>query len=254
METIKRLVVQLALENPRWGYDRIEGEAKKLGHRLSPTTVRNILKEHGIEPAPDRFKRGNWDTFLNSHCNSIAATDFFNVEVWTLGGLVTYYVLFVIDLSTRRVEIAGITSNPDGSWMDHVARNLTDAGDGLLREKRYLIMDRDSKFSLHFRQTFESAGVEPVRLPPQSPNLNAYAERFVRSIKEECLVQMIIFGECHLRHIVDEYIDHYHLERPHQGLNNHPIESQSVQCQNTTSAIECRERLGGLLRSYRPAA
>lgn len=253
METIRRLVVQMALENPRWGYYRIEGEIRKLGHRLSPTTVSNILKENGIEPAPDRSKRGNWDTFLKSHWDSIAATDFFNVEVWTLGGLVTYYVLFVIDLSTRQVEIAGITPNPDGAWMDQIARNLTDPEDGFLRDKSYLIMDRDAKFSRQFRLILECGDVKSVRLPPRSPNLNAYAERFVRSIKEECMNQMIIFGENHLRHVIGEFVDYYHSERPHQGIDNQLIDSRSALCQ-CASAIERRDRLGGLLRSYRLAA
>ena len=253
MKTIRLLVVKMAVENPSWGYDRIEGVLRTLGHRVSPSTIRNILKENGIEPSPERSKRGSWNTFLKSHWKSIAATDFFNVEVWTLRGLITYYVLFVIDLSTRRVYIAGITPNPDGAWMNQIARNLTDENDGFLFEKRYLIMDRDSKFSLHFRNTLETSGVESVRLPHRSPNLNAYAERYVRSIKDECLSQFIFFGENHLRHVIDEYIDHYHSERPHQGIDNCMIESRLVQGQ-ITSTIECRERLGGLLRFYRTAA
>ena len=253
IKTIKLLVVKMAVENPSWGYDRIEGVLRTLGHRVSPSTIRNILKENGIEPSPDRSKRGSWNTFLKSHWDSIAATDFFNVEVWTLRGLITYYVLFVIDLSTRRVYIAGITPNPDGAWMNQIARNLTDENDGFLFEKRYLIMDRDSKFSLHFRNTLETSGVESVRLPYRSPNLNAYAERYVRSIKDECLSQFIFFGENHLRHVIDEYLGHYHSERPHQGIDNCLIESRLVQGQ-ITSTIECRERLGGLLRFYRTAA
>ena len=168
-------------------------------------------------------------------------------------GLVTYYVLFAIDLSTRRVEVVGITPNPDGAWMDQVARNLTDEADGFLREKQFLIMDRDSKFTGEFRLILECGGVKSVRLPPRSPNLNAYAERFVRSIKEEYMNQMIIFGENHLRHVIGEFVDHYHSERPHQGIDNRLIDSRSALCQYA-SAIERRDRLGGLLRSYRMAA
>jgi len=137
--------------------------------------------------------------------------------------------------------------------MAQIARNLTDENDGFLLKKRYLIMDRDSKFSLHFHNTLESSGVESVRLPHRSPNLNAYAERYVRSIKDECLNQFIFFGEKHLRHVIDEYIDHYHSERPHQGIDNSLIESRSFQYQSTAT-IERKDRLGGLLRSYQVAA
>jgi len=246
---LRKLVVRMALGNPFWGYDRIEGEIKKLGHQLSPTTVRNILKANGIEPAPDRRKRTTWRQFLRSNWSCLAAADFFTVDVWTCRGLVTYYVLFVMQLSTRRVHIAGITRNPNECWMMQVAKNLTDPIDGFLRDKRFLIIDRDSKFSAAFRHLLSAAGVRPVRLPPRSPNLNAYAERFVRSIKENCIERLIFFGERSLRYAVDEYIEHYHEERPHQGIGNRPPVTTETES-DPAYAIDCREWLGGLLRAY----
>ena len=245
---LRRLVVRMALENPFWGYDRIEGEIKKLGHRLSPTTVRNILKANGIEPSPERRKRTRWREFLRLNWSCLAAADFFTVEVWSCRGLVTYYVLFVMDLATRRVHVAGITRNPSEPWMMQIAKNLTDPFDGFLRDKRLLIIDRDAKYSAAFRNLLRTSDVQPVRLPVRSPNLNAYAERFVRSIKSECTERVIFFGERSLRHAIGEYLEHYNEERPHQGIGNRPIALDPES--PPASAVVCRERLGGLLRSY----
>ncbi len=180
---------------------------------------------------------------------SIAATDFFSVEVVTRSGLVRYFVLFVIDLKTRRIEIAGILSQPDGAWMNQIARNLTDAEDGFLNGSRYLIHDRDPLFTKSFRETPGYSGEETVRLPARSPNLNAYAERFVRSVKTERLAQIIPLGERHLRRAVTEYTEHFHVERNHQGIDNKLIHDQ----RRTTSmigGIERRERIGGMLNYY----
>lgn len=248
MKEIQTLVVRMATENPTWGYDRIEGALLNLGHRVSDTTIGRILKGHGIEPAPRRSKQGGWSTFLKSHWEHIAATDFFTVEVWTLRGLIRYHVLIVMELSTRRVEVAGICPEPNGQWMMQVARNLTDSIDGFLRGKRYLIHDRDSVFTHAFGELLQRAGVESVRLPPRSPNLNAYCERFNRSIKEECLDRIIPIGESHLRHAVHEFVDHYHRERNHQGMGNQLLEENTSD--SSTGPIECDERLGGLLRYY----
>jgi len=170
-----------------------------------------------------------------------------------VAGLVRYFVLFVIDLKTRRIEIAGIVASPDGAWMRQIARNWTDSEDGFLLQSRYLIHDRDPLYTKAFRETLESSGVRPVRLPSPSPNLNAYAERFVRSIKSECLAQVIPIGEAHIRRAVREYVEHYHAERNHQGIGNRLIDSSSDGSRRVGS-IECRERLGGLLRFYRRAA
>ena len=180
---------------------------------------------------------------------SIAATDFFSVEVITRSGLVRYFVLFAIDLKTRRVEIAGILPRPNGEWMSQVARNLTDCDDGFLKEARYLIHDRDPLFTRSFREILKSSGIETLKLPARSPNLNAYAERFVRSIKSECLAQIIPLGEDHLRHAVKEYTQHYHVERNHQGLDNRLIEKPQVVV-DMNSAVVRHERLGGVLNYY----
>jgi putative transposase len=179
----------------------------------------------------------------------LTVTDFFSVEALTARGLVRYFVLFVIDLKTRRVEIAGVVRQPNGEWMNQMARNLTDGCSGFLSGARYVIHDRDPLFTDVFKTVLRSASVEPVRLPPRSPNLNAYAERFVRSIKSECLTQIIPLDERHLRNAVSEYAAHDHLERNHQGLENRLIEKPSG-APNREGAVECRERLGGVLKYY----
>ena len=171
METIGELVLTMAKENSSWGYTRICGALANMGHEVGRNTVKRILVEHGIEPAPARDKRTPWSTFLKAHWGAIAATDFFTVEVLTARGLIRYFVLFVIDLETRRVEIAGIVHQPYEDWMKQIARNLTDAIDGFLRTTRFLIHDRDPLFSASFRATLSPAGVETVKLPARSPNL-----------------------------------------------------------------------------------
>jgi putative transposase len=252
-QEVMDLTVKLAKENPGAGFDRIQGMLANLGHEISDTTVKNILKQNGIEPAPVRTKRTTWAEFLRSHTETLAACDFFTTEVWTLNGLVTFYVLFVMEIATRRVHIAGITTSPNAAWMKQVARNLTDCQDGFLKGKLHLIMDRDGCFTEEFREILKTAGVKPVRLPPQSPNLNAFAERWVRSIKEECLDRMIFFGEKMFRHAVCELIRHYHAKRNHQGLENKIIEPEDS-VGKATGEIVCRERLGGLLKYYHRCA
>jgi putative transposase len=246
---VQELVARLAQENPSWGHDRIQGALANLGHVLSDRTVANILKGHGIEPAPQRKRRSTWATFLKAHWQVLAATDFTTVEVWTTKGLVTFYLLFVMELATRRVECAGITTHPDELWMKQMARNLTAADDGFLSGKHYLLMDRDTKFSAAFRQILSDAGTEPVRLPPRSPNLNAHLERFWRSLRAECTDRMIFIGEAMLRRSVLEFVRHYHGERNHQGLDNRLIEA-GEEVGPSVGEIQCRERLGGLLRYY----
>jgi hypothetical protein len=186
-QAIVDLVVRLARENVSWGYDRIQGALANLGHKMSDQTVGSILRAHGIEPAPERKRQTTWKTFIKSHWDVLAAIDFTTIEVWSTRGLVTYYVLFVMEVATRRVHFAGCTPNPDEPWMKQIAKNLTDPFDGFLRDKRFVIMDRDRKYCEAFRAMLQSGGIEPVRLPPKSPNLNAHAERHVRSVKEECL-------------------------------------------------------------------
>ena len=226
MAEISELVVGMAKSNPRWGYTRIRGALSNLGHTVARSTIANILREHGIEPAPERSERTPWRTFLAAHWETVAATDFFTVEVATVRRLVTYYVLVVIELSSRKVHIAGITPRPDGAFMMQVGRNLTDPLDGFLRGKRWLILDRDQKFTTEFRNLLEHAETDVIRLPHRSPNLNAYVERFVLSIKSECLERMIFFSEPSLRRAVAECIHHYHGERNHQGLGNALLEAE----------------------------
>ncbi len=251
MREIKALIVRLAKENATWGYTRIQGTLKDLGHRVGRTTVSRTLKSEGIKPAPDR--PSSWKTFLKAHWGEVAATDFFTTEVWTPRGLVTYYTLFLIDLRTRRVHIAGSTPNPNDSFMAQVARNLTDFVDGFLLRHRFLICDRDTKFTDQFLRLLKDSGIDTVLTPHRAPNCNAYAERFVRSIKEECLNRMVIFGEGSLHRAIREFVQHYHLERPHQGLGNKVIEREDRPPTSGTE-VRCRERLGGILRHCRRAA
>jgi putative transposase len=249
-EEVERLAVQMAEENPTWGYRRIQGALANLGHHLDKITVRNILRRHHLEPAPQRRKAGmSWAQFLKMHWEVLAATDFFMVEVATWHGLVTYYVLVVMELATRRVEIAGITPHPTAAFMQQCARQLTDPFAGFLLGKRYLIHDRDTKFTQAFDAVLKDSGMEPVLLPPRSPNLNAHCERFVRSIKEEALSQMIMIGEASLRYAIRSYLTHYHAERNHQGLGNHLIAPEAG-VKRSTGQVVRRERLGGLLRYY----
>ena len=245
---IETLVVRIA-ENRDWGYRRIEGALSNLGHELARSTIAQILERHGLEPAPQRSQKTTWKEFLSRHWELIVATDFFTVEVWTRRGLQRFIVLFFIDLATRKVEIAGIAQAANGLWMSQIARNLTDSEDGILTGKRYLIHDRDPLFTGEFLKIVADAGVESVRLPPRSPNLNAYAERFVRSIKESCLNRMIFFGEESLRTAIQNFVGHYHIERNHQGLANKLISPEPGHLANAGD-IQRRQRLGGMLNYY----
>jgi putative transposase len=252
---IEAMVVRFARENRSWGYDRIVGALANLGHQISDRTVGNILHRHNIAPAPERSRGTTWKEFIQSHMDVLAGTDFFTVEVLTWRGLVTYYVLFFIEAGSRRVSLGGITRHPDSCWMEQVARNATMQDTGFLNSCRYLLHDRDKKFCREFRETIATGGVECTPLPARSPNLNAYAERWVRSIKEECLSKLILFGEASLRRVVSEYLEHYHRERNHQGKSNLLLFPESAPIgPGSSGAIDCRERLGGLLKYYIRAA
>jgi putative transposase len=247
---LEALIVRIAQENRSWGYDRIVGALANLGLTVSAQTVRNVLKCPGIPPAPERKTTMTWKEFIRTHMDVLVATDFFTAEVWTLGGLVTYDVLFFIHLGSRQVHMAGVTPHPNEAWMVQVARNVTMEEWGLLPPGQYLIHDCDTKFCPAFQQLIDDAGVERVVLPPRSPNLNAYAERWVRSVKEECLSQMILFGEASLRHTLHEYVEHYHHERNHQGKGNVLLCPLSRADERRAGPLHCRERLGGLLKYY----
>jgi transposase InsO family protein len=216
-----------------------------LNHRVARSTIAKVLKEQGIKPSPDRPL--SWATFVRSHAHLIAAADFFTTEVWTVRGLVRHFTLFVIDLATRHVHVAGTTANPTSAWMEQTARNLTDCEDGLLTGRRFLILDRDAIFSPGFKSIVGDSGVEILLTAYQAPNMNAYAERFVRSIKSECLDQMIFVGQESLVRAIAEYSAHYHEERSHQGIGNVLVSGAEPQSEGP---VEVRERLGGLLKHY----
>ena len=247
---LEALIVRMAHENRSWGYDRIVGALANLGYTVSDQTVGNILKRHGLPPAPERKTRTTWKEFIRTHMDVLVATDFFTAEVWTLGGLVTYYVLFFIHLSSRQVHVAGVTPHPNQAWMMQVARNLTMEEWGFLSPGQYLIHDRDGKYCPAFQQLVDAAGVKRVPLPPRSPNLNAYAERWVRSVKEECLSRLILFGESSLRQALTQYVEHFHHERNHQGKGNVLLFPAVSQDTKRAGPMQCQERLGGLLKYY----
>jgi putative transposase len=249
---IRQLTIQMARENPTWGYRRIQGALKNLGHRVARSTVATILQAHGIGPVPERPM--SWRTFLAAQWGAIAAADFFTTEVWTIRGLVTYYTLFVIELESRRVHLMGSTPHPDEAFVLQVARVLTGVDDGVLMGHRILICDRDTKWSATFRRTLADVGIRVVQTPFQAPNCNAYAERFVRSIKEECLDQVVVLGEAHLRRTLTEYVAHYHRERNHQGIHDRLIAPERLTPPGVNGAVQCRARLGGLLHYYYRAA
>jgi putative transposase len=246
---VEELIVRIAEENRSWGYDRIVGALANLGHEVSDQTVGNVLRRHGLPPAPERKHTTTWAAFIRAHLAVLAGTDFFSVEVLTLRGLMTYYVLFFIHLESRKVDIAGITIHPNEQWMQQMARNVTMEGCGALRDCRYLLHDRDTKYTISFRAIIESGQVKTLPLPARSPNLNAYAERWVRSVKEECLSKIILFGERSLRRAMSEYVAHYHTERNHQGKSNVLLFHRVTEARRE-EPVQCRERLGGLLRYY----
>jgi len=244
----------MAEENPGWGYTRILGALRNVGFKIGRGTIANVLGENGRDPAPLRGKRTQWSTFLKAHWKLLVASDFFCVEAWHLSGLTTYYVLFFIQLSTRTVKIAGVTINPDAAWMTQIGRNMTDEEKGMLAGKRKLIIDRDTKYCQDFRLLLEGSGTSIIRLPPRSPNLNAYAERFVGSIKAECLNRLIFLGEASLRRALQEYSAHYHHERNHQGMHNQLLNGAANDEFYQRGCITTRARLGSVLNYYYRAA
>ena len=214
---------------------------------MARASIANILKQHGLEPPPERLKRTTWREFLAAHWHVLAAADFFTVEVWMSRGPTRFTVLVLIELATRRVQVAGITAAPDGAWVTQLTRNATDAVDGFLLHKRLLIHDRDPLFTHAVRDTLAAAGVEAVRLPARSPNLNAFAERFIRTIKESCLEGLLLIGEGSLRRAIRQFVDYDHRERNHQGLGNQLILPPPAPVR-LHGPISCRQRLGGMLK------
>ena len=236
---IDRLVVRMATDNPTWGYTRIQGALKNLGHRVGRSTIARMLKRHGLPPVPRRPTALR--TFLRVHWGVIAGADFFTTEVWTWRGLVTYYTVFTIDLASRRVHMLGSTPNPNEAFMRQVGRTLTFAD---TRGCRLLICDRDAKWSPALQARLADAGQQVVRTPYQAPNANAHAERFVRSIKEECLNRLVPLGDRHFRLVIAEYLEHYHRERNHQGLHNELIAGAAARCGPSVLSVAARDSVG----------
>src|SRR5712692_8271266 len=245
---VRELVLRFARENPGWGYPRIAGELRKLGLRVSPSTIRRILFTAGSGPAPRR-SGPSWQQFLRQQAATVLACDFFTVETISLR---RFYVLFFIELESRRVHLAGCTTNPTGAWVTQQARNLSFTG--LLDRIRYLVHDRDSKFAAAFDEVFRSEGIKVIHTPIRAPQANAYAERFVRTVRAECLDWLLIVGRRHLERVLRSYTAHYNNERPHRGLALLPPESSDAAGRPAAGAIERRDRLGGLIHEYHRAA
>lgn len=258
-EQVRQLIVEMAKASG-WGYRRILGELRKLRIRsISRATISRVLQEHGFDPGPKRGQ-GTWHEFIQRHIKTIWATDFFTKTVWTLRGPVSYYILFVIHLHTRRVHLAGMTPHRDGLWMAQVARNMSMVFGEEPAEFRptHIVRDRDSKFTEQFCAILETDGIEFRPIPARSPNLNPHSEAWVGRTKAECLDWFIVFGESHLRHILQEWLTHYHKFRPHQGLGNVPIMAELPPAtpinEFSLEEVVCHESLGGLLKHYQRKA
>ena len=256
---IKCLILKLAGETG-WGYTRILGELKKLGiHSVCRSTVVNILKDAGFDPGPDR-KAGSWSEFVRRHAETLWASDFLSVKTWTKSGQVELYLLFFVHVGSRRVIVSNPTAHPDATWVTEQARNAAMAMEDLGLRCTDLIIDHDTKYTAAFDRVFEAEGTEVKRVGPRAPDLNAYAERFVQTLKLECLDHFAILGDLHLRHLANEFLAHYHDERPHQGIGNVPLGDNPVSAEEPSvmhpfpAKIDCRERLGGLLKHYSRAA
>jgi putative transposase len=246
---VRELVLRLARENPRWGHRRICGELAKLGFRVSPTSIRRLLVQAKLEPAPRRTGP-SWGEFVRAQAASIVACDFFTVENVFLR---RYYALFFIAHGSRRVWLAGCTANPTGAWIAQHARNLgLDFSDQAVR---FLIRDRDSKYSGPCDEVFRSEGIRIVKTPVRAPKANAIAERFVRTVRAECLDWLLILNCRHLERVLRVYVDHYNRERPHRSLELRPPEPEAQPERAPKDNIRRRDRLGGLIHEYyRPAA
>ena len=250
-QVIRALVLEMARDNPGWGYRRIHGELTGLGHKVAPSTIWKILKDAGIDPAPRRSGQ-TWRAFLAGQSATILAADFFHVDTVLLRRL---YVLFFIEHGTRRVHLAGITAHPTGEWVTQQARNLLmnleDHADGL----KFLIRDRDTKFTAALDAVFTAVGVRIIKTPIQAPRANAIAERWIASARRECLDRMLITGERHLRLVLAEYIDHYDTHRPHRALQQNPPAGRiHPPASGTDIEVLRRDRLGGLIHEYAQVA
>ncbi|HEY5985451.1 MAG TPA: integrase core domain-containing protein [Streptosporangiaceae bacterium] len=250
---VQQLIVRLARENPRWGYERIRGELLCLGVRVSATAIRMTLRRHGLDPAPRRAVT-SWRAFLRQQTAEIVACDFFTVDTVCLRRL---YVLFFIELDTRRVHLAGVTANPDGAWVTQQARNLLLALEERGRRVRFLLRDRDAKFCRSFDDVFRSEGGDVVLTPVQAPKANAYAERWVRTVRAECLDWLLIVGRGHLDRVLRVYVEYYNWHRPHRALGlqapDRPAGLTLARADHRSN-VHRRDLLGGLVHEYHRAA
>ena len=246
-ETIE-LIVRLARENPRWGYLRIVGELKKLGVTVSKASVANVLGRHGVPPAPRR-DGATLVGFLRTQAKAVLATDFFTGDSVLLR---RYYVLFVIEVERRVVHLLGVTTNPDNPWVTQVARNFATGLEDAGRRFRFLVCDRDGKFTSSFDTVFASVGIKAVKTPARAPRANAYAKRWVRTVLSECLDHLLTFGRRHLEAVLSEYVAHYTRARPHRDLDLHT--PQPIPAANRTGVLRRRDVLGGLIPVYEVAA
>jgi putative transposase len=249
---IAALIERLATENSGWGYQRIQGELLKLGHRVSASTIRRVLKALKIPPAPIRRTNVTWRQFLRTQAATMLAIDFFHVDcAVTLRRL---YCLFVIEVGSRYVHILGVTEHPDGPWTAQQIRNLLmDLGDRAT-DFRFLVRDRARQFADSFDAILASAGIEALKIPPRSPRANAYAERFVLTTRTEVTDRMLIFGDRHLRSVLADYQTHYNTRRPHRGRQLHPPRPEHPVADLTRQRIKRRAVLGGLINEYERAA
>jgi putative transposase len=249
---IAGLIGRLAAENPGWGYQRIQGELLKLGHRVSASTIRRVLKALKIPPAPKRHTDTTWRQFLHAQAATMLATDFFHVDCAVT--LQRLYVLFVMEIGSRYVHILGVTANPDGPWTTQQIRNLLMDLGGRAAGFRFLIRDRAGQFSASVDAVLAGAGIEAVKIPPRSPRANAYAERFVLTARTEVTDRMLIFGERHLRSVMAEYARHYNGRRPHRALQFQPPRPDHPRADLSQERVKRRPVLGGLLNEYERAA
>jgi len=249
---IVALIERLATENHGWGYQRIQGELLKLGHRVSASTIRRVLKALKIPPAPERHTDTTWRRFLHAQAATMLATDFFHVDCAVT--LQRLYCLFVMEVGSRYVHILGITANPDGLWTVQQIRNLLmDLGDRAAGF-RFLVRDRAGQFTASFDAVLADAGIQVVKIPPRSPRANAYAERFVLTARTEITDRMLIFGERHLRTVLAEYETHYNGRRPHRSRQLRPPRPDHPVAGPSRKLIQRRPILGSLISEYERAA